>query len=124
MPAGWAESRPVHPAIMGVLAMLAVIKEHIEATPGICGGKPRIAGHRIRVMDIAVCYEDQGLSPDEIASAYPGLSLADIHAALTFFFDHREDVRRDIQEERRHAEETRRKTPSLLKAKLREAGGG
>ena len=27
-----------------------VIKEHIEITPGICGGKPRIAGHRIRVQ--------------------------------------------------------------------------
>jgi hypothetical protein len=24
-----------------------IIKEHIEITPGICGGKPRIAGHRI-----------------------------------------------------------------------------
>ncbi|WP_333364954.1 DUF433 domain-containing protein [Microcoleus sp. herbarium14] len=36
---------------------IAVIKEHIEITPGICGGKPRIAGHRIRVQDIVVWHE-------------------------------------------------------------------
>ncbi len=32
------------------------IKQHIEITPGTCGGKPRIAGHRIRVQDIVVEY--------------------------------------------------------------------
>jgi uncharacterized protein (DUF433 family) len=31
-----------------------VIKEHIEVTPGVCGGKPHIAGHRIRVQDIVI----------------------------------------------------------------------
>ena len=34
-----------------------IIKEHIEITPGICGGKPRIAGHRIRVQDIVIWHE-------------------------------------------------------------------
>jgi len=29
---------------------------HITQTPGVCGGKPRIAGHRIRVQDIAIEY--------------------------------------------------------------------
>ncbi|MEK7732296.1 MAG: DUF433 domain-containing protein, partial [Planctomycetota bacterium] len=33
---------------------------HIEATPGVCGGRPRIAGHRIRVQDIAVWHESWG----------------------------------------------------------------
>ena len=28
--------------------------EHIEMTPGVCGGRPRIAGHRIRVQDIVI----------------------------------------------------------------------
>lgn len=88
--------------------MLAVIKEHIEATPGVCGGKPRIAGHRIRVMDVAVWHEQQSMSPDEIASAYPGLSLADIHAALAYYFDHLEEIQSDIAEERRFVEEVRR----------------
>jgi uncharacterized protein (DUF433 family) len=46
---------------------------HIVKTPGVCGEKPRIAGHRIRVQDIVVLHEQQGQSPDEIVSAYPQL---------------------------------------------------
>lgn len=30
------------------------LDEHIEVTPGIAGGKPRIAGHRITVQDVAI----------------------------------------------------------------------
>ncbi|NER06071.1 MAG: DUF433 domain-containing protein, partial [Okeania sp. SIO3C4] len=30
----------------------SIISQHIEITEGICGGKPRIAGHRIKVQDI------------------------------------------------------------------------
>jgi len=98
--------------------MLAIIKEHIDATPGVCGGKPRIAGHRIRVLDIAVCHEEQGMSPDEIASAYPGLSLADVHAALAYYFDHRDEIQADMAEERHFVEEVKKATPSLLHEKL------
>ena len=61
----------------------AVISEHIESTPGVCGGKPRIAGHRIRVEDIAVWHEQQGLSPDEIVAQFPQITLADVYDALT-----------------------------------------
>jgi uncharacterized protein (DUF433 family) len=94
--------------------MLANIKEHIEATPGICGGRPRIAGHRIRVMDIVVLHEELGLTPDEIVSTYPSLSLADIHAALAYYFDHRDEVHGDLASDRRLAEEMAAKTPSKL----------
>ena len=42
--------------------MTAVITNHIEITPGICGGKPRIAGHRIKVQNIVIWYERMGRS--------------------------------------------------------------
>jgi uncharacterized protein (DUF433 family) len=45
--------------------MTAVISEHIQITPGICGRKPPIADHRIRVQDVAIWYEHLGMSPDE-----------------------------------------------------------
>jgi uncharacterized protein (DUF433 family) len=51
--------------------MTTVISEHIQITPDICGGKPRIAGHRIRVQDIAIWYEHLSMSPDEIVYHYP-----------------------------------------------------
>ena len=68
-------------------------------TPGTCGGKPRIAGHRIRVQDIAILHEDYGYVPDEILSYYPSITLADIHAALAYYYDHRDAIRQDIADE-------------------------
>jgi uncharacterized protein (DUF433 family) len=46
-------------------------------------------------MDIVVCHEQQGMSPDEIVSFYPGITLADAHAALAYCFDHRDDSVRE-----------------------------
>lgn len=62
--------------------MTAVVSEHIQITPGVCGGKPRVAGRRIRVQDIVILYEDKGMTPDEIVADYSTISLADVHAAL------------------------------------------
>ena len=58
--------------------MVSVSTEHIEITPGVCGGKPRIAGHRISVQNIVVWHERMGMSPDEIAATYPSITLADV----------------------------------------------
>lgn len=77
---------------------IAIERNHIEITPGICGGKPRIAGHHIRVQDI-VLWTEEGLSPDEIVSRFPQLSLADVHAALAYYHDHRADVDQQIRED-------------------------
>ncbi len=73
-------------------------KQHIEVTPGTCGGKPRIAGHRVRVQDI-VLWTEQGQSPDEIVHHIPTITLADVHAALTYYHDHRDQIDQDIREE-------------------------
>ena len=43
-----------------------VIAQHITKTPGVCGGRACIAGHRIRVQDIVVLHEMHGMSPKEI----------------------------------------------------------
>jgi uncharacterized protein (DUF433 family) len=88
--------------------------EHIVATPGTCGGKPRIAGHRIRVQDIAILHEDYGYSPDEILSYYPSLTLADIHAALAYYFDHREAIRQDISDDEAFVEAFQQQYPEKI----------
>jgi uncharacterized protein (DUF433 family) len=74
-------------------------KGHIECTPGVCGGKPRIAGHRIRVQDIFVLHELKGMTPDAIVQVFPGITLADVHAALAYYWDHRETIQRQIKED-------------------------
>src|SRR5215475_10241852 len=74
------------------------IAEHIVSTPGVGGGKPRIAGHRIRVQDVAVWRENLGYSVEEIIAHYPQLTLAEVHAALAYYYDHRDEIQHDIAE--------------------------
>ena len=94
--------------------MEPVIENHIEKTPGVCGGKPRVAGHRIRVQDIAIEHETWGQSPVEIAANHTGLTLADVHAALAYYYDHRDAIQRDIEEGRAFAEQFRKDHPDSV----------
>ena len=80
--------------------MDTTLAKHIDATPGVCGGKPRIAGTRIRVQDIYICHELHGMSPDEIVDAYPHITLADVHAALAYYYDHRDAIQQAIETDR------------------------
>jgi uncharacterized protein (DUF433 family) len=73
-------------------------KIHIESSPEVCGGKPRIAGSRVRVQDIVV-WTEAGQSPDEIVGSFPHLTLADVYAALAYYHDHREAIDRQIHED-------------------------
>ncbi|MBI2908873.1 MAG: DUF433 domain-containing protein [Chloroflexi bacterium] len=98
---------------------MKTLDQHIEITPGVAGGRPRIAGHRITVENIAVWHEWLGMSPDEIASEYD-LSLADIYAALAYYFDHRAEIQRSIEEDDAFVEALRKKTPSVLRKRLAE----
>ena len=95
------------------------LDQHIECTPGIAGGKPRIAGHRITVQDIVVWYDREGHSTDEIAAAYD-LTLGDVHAALAYYFDHRAEIDQSLAEGRAFAEALRQRTPSKVREKLAE----
>jgi uncharacterized protein (DUF433 family) len=87
---------------------------HIEVTPGTCGGRPRIAGHRIRVQDV-VLWTEQGQSPDQIVADFPRLSLADVYAALTYYHDHRDEIDRQIREDDEFVEQMRSQAgPGIL----------
>ena len=73
-------------------------KSHIEANPGTCGGKPRIAGPRIRVQDV-VFWTEEGRSPDEIVGSFPQLTLADVYAALAYYHDNRSLIDQQIRDD-------------------------
>jgi uncharacterized protein (DUF433 family) len=68
--------------------MATVSVEHIEITPGICGGKPWIAGHRITVANIVAWHEQMRMSVRQIVETYHGITPADVHAALAYYHDH------------------------------------
>ncbi len=84
-----------------------VLAKHIEITPGVCGGRPRIAGRRIRVQDIYEWHELMGMSPDEITSQF-NLTLGDVHAALAYYFDHREEIQQQMRADEEFVERMKR----------------
>jgi uncharacterized protein (DUF433 family) len=90
------------------------IAEHIVSTPGTCGGKPRIAGTRIRVQDIYVWYELQGQSVDEIVTSFPHLSMTAVYAALAYFWDHQEKILQDIADDEAFVEAFKRQYPDKI----------
>lgn len=102
--------------------ILPVITEHIGVLEGHCGGKPHILGHRVKVKHVAEWHERLGMSPSRIVETHPTLSLAQVHAALAYFYDHQDEINREIAEETATHERLRRERPSILEeAKARKA---
>jgi uncharacterized protein (DUF433 family) len=96
----------------------AVIKQHITKTPGICGGRACIAGHRIRVMDIVVWHEMRGRSADELVAMYPGITLADVYAALTYYFENVDEIQTEFRKDGEWEAWLKANVPSKVQAKL------
>ncbi|THJ10049.1 MAG: DUF433 domain-containing protein [Nitrospira sp. CG24C] len=90
---------------------------HIAISEDVAGGKPRIAGHRITVQHIVIWHERMGLSADEIASNH-GLSLAEIYAALTYYYDHRQEIDEAIMADESYVVELRKQIKSKLSSKI------
>ena len=95
--------------------MSQIQTDRIVSKPEVCGGKPCIAGTRIRVQDIYVWHELQGSSADEIVSRYPQISMADVYAALAFFWEHHEELRGQMATETAIVEAIQQRHPSRLK---------
>lgn len=102
--------------------MSTSVGERITKTPGVCGGRACIAGHRVRVLDIAIWHELRGWSVDEMVAQATSLTLSDVHAALAYYYDHREEIQDEIREERSRSEEFRRGNVSVLEARLTQNG--
>ncbi len=92
---------------------------HIAISQDVAGGKPRIAGHRITVQHIVIWHERMGRSADEIASDH-GLTLAEIYAALTYYYDHRQEIDEAIVSDESYVTELRKR----MKSKLSGSTGG
>jgi uncharacterized protein (DUF433 family) len=85
-------------------------------------GHPRayIVGTRVRVQDIYALAELQGLSADEIVGSLPHLTLAQVHAALAYYFENRETILSEVREDNEFVNHTRAMTgPGPLEHKLK-----
>jgi uncharacterized protein (DUF433 family) len=81
----------------GVESLLARLGSGIEATPGVCGGEPRIAGTRIPVWTLEQARR-LGASEADLLRDYPGLRAADLVNAWAYVAAHGEEIERQIRE--------------------------
>ncbi len=99
-------------------AVKQVRHPYITIDRKIRGGEPVIADTGIRVLDIAIRYEIMGMSPDDILSAFPHLSLSHVHDALSYYYAHKEEIDRKWKDEVKEIEVIRKKHTSLLEKKI------
>lgn len=85
----------------------------IVKTPGVRGGKARIEGSRICVLDVA-CAHKAGLTPDQIQVEYPDLNLAQIHAALSYYCANTGEIEASLAEAAKAAEEDERRWEDMV----------
>lgn len=97
--------------------------EHIAIDSEYCFGKPRIAGTRMPVATVAKLYLQLGESLETIAKEYD-LSIASVHAAMAYYYDHYEEINRQTAESEAFVEELKRNTfPSPLQEKFKAIRG-
>ncbi|CAN5689621.1 DUF433 domain-containing protein [soil metagenome] len=95
----------------------ASLDRYIDITPGVCGGRPRVAGHRITVFDIATWRLKLGMALEEIAGKYD-LPMAAVYAAMAYYYEHRTEIDRRAEEDRVFIELFQQQHPSFLREKL------
>lgn len=61
-------------------------------------GKPYIEGTRIKVKPTVTHRTVGGLQPEQIAKLYPPRMPAQIYSALAYYYDHKDDIDRQIEE--------------------------
>jgi uncharacterized protein (DUF433 family) len=95
--------------------------KHIEIRKNRRGeDRAYIAGTRVRVRDIYAHSEIHGESPEEIVAALPHLTLAQVHAALSYYFEHREAILDEIRRDDEFVRLMRNKLgPGPLEQKLK-----
>jgi uncharacterized protein (DUF433 family) len=64
----------------------------IVSDPGIRGGRPIIAGTSLRVQDVAAGHLYRGYSVDHLVAQYPQINHAQVHAALAYYYAHRDEI--------------------------------
>ena len=80
----------------------------------ICDGSPIIEGTRTRVIDIAIEYEMLGHSPDEIISSHPHLNLPQVHDALSFYYENRDELDQKAEQDQEVVARLKKKIPSKI----------
>ena len=88
------------------------------------GTPARLESHpRTRVALIVMDYLARGLGPEDLVRHYPYLKLAEVHAAMTYYHDHTQEINAEIQAELDQLDKEAKTTaPSPIRLKLKAQG--
>jgi uncharacterized protein (DUF433 family) len=106
--------------------MSRTLTQHVEIRQNHDGqDRAFIVGTRVRVQDIYVDSEIHGKSPEEIVAALPHLTLAQVHAALSYYFDNRDEILGEIRADEEFVALLKQRTgPGPLELRIRDASSG
>lgn len=74
-------------------------------------GKPVIAGTRFKVHLLVQAKQAFGWSAEDLHENFDGLTLSEIYAALSYYYDHQEEIEAIIEAEEKMIEELRKNQP-------------
>jgi uncharacterized protein (DUF433 family) len=84
---------------------------------------PMIAGTTMKVMELVLDRTAYGWSPEELHFQHPYLTLGQIHSALAYYWDHQEELDRDIEQRLKKVDKIQQSVrPSSLQARLKGQG--
>lgn len=85
--------------------------------------RPVIAGTTMKVVELITSVHAYGWSPEELHYQYPHLSMSQIHSALAYYWEHKEEIDADMQRRFEYAERLRLEAgESPLAKRLRAEG--
>lgn len=83
-------------------------------------GNPVLSGTTLKIVELVMAQRAHGWSPEELHFQHPELSLGQIHSALAYYWDHKDELDADIEQRSHYAEQARQEAgPSRLAAKIR-----
>ncbi|WKZ38416.1 MAG: DUF433 domain-containing protein [Anaerolineales bacterium] len=84
---------------------------------------PFISGTTMKVIELVLAQTAYGWSAEELHIQFPHLSLGQIHSALAYYWDHREELESDMESRIQKTERMRKSAPvPPLVKRLRDKG--
>ena len=81
-----------------MLEQIKTTHPHIVRRNDLAKGSPVVSGTKFPVRSIVQYVLRQGLTPEELAREFPQLTLAKIYDALSFYYEHKEEIDRELHE--------------------------
>jgi uncharacterized protein (DUF433 family) len=100
--------------------MATALSPHIEIGPD---GVPIIAGTNTKVVEIILPHLAWGWQGDQLHENYPHLSLGQIYSALSYYYDHQQEVDDDLRRREEMVDEIQARWGELpLRLRLKLSG--